>query len=60
MEEPYLIEDVYLNRTREAVYYSRSMWPVGKQWGNLFKQSWLMLLFAELQLDVAGTIQYCQ
>lgn len=52
MEEPYLIEDVYLNRTRGAVYYSSSMWPVGKQLGNLFKQSWLMLLFAELQLDV--------
>lgn len=52
MEEPYLTKDVYLNRTREAVYYSMSMWSVGKQLSNLFKQSWLMLLFAELQLDV--------
>lgn len=52
MKEAYVMEDVYVNRARETLYYSKSLWPVGKQLGNLFKQSWLVLWFAKLQLDV--------
>lgn len=50
VKEPYLVNDLYVKRARETVSHSRSMWLVGKQLGHLFKQSWLLLLFTDLQL----------